>query len=249
MATLAENKLVWDGKYDWPDGGDEWSGPWGGPRMQWYAEILPRIQSIAKGRVLEIACGYGRWTNYLKDIASELTVVDLSEECIAACKKRFKDADIKFHVNDGLSLEMIEPDSIDFIFSYDSLVHANLQVIDSYLSQFDRVLSDEGVAFIHHSNLAEYSEKSKNMNEEEIHWRDSSVSAKLFDQHASAHGLSCIAQELMGWDETKSLIDCYSTVVKKTGSRARKNVVYRNPAHATQTRHIQTLSKLYSHKS
>jgi SAM-dependent methyltransferase len=134
MATLAENKFVWDGDYDWPQQGDEWSGPWGGPTMQWHAEILPRIHSLIKGkRILEIACGYGRWTQFLIEAAAELTVVDLSQECIEACRARFDGANINFHLNDGTSLKIIETNSIDFIFSYDSLVHAELDVIKKYL--------------------------------------------------------------------------------------------------------------------
>lgn len=245
MATLAENKLVWDGKYDWPDGGDEWSGPWGGPRMQWYAEIFPRIESVVKGKVLEIACGYGRWTEFLQGVADELTVVDLSEECIGACQKRFDGSNITFYVNDGMSLDMIKSNSIDFIYSYDSLVHADSTVIDSYLSQFSRVLTEDGSAFIHHSNLGEYSGNHVKFDEEDVHWRDPSVSAKLFETCAAEHGLCCIAQELMGWDKTEALIDCYSTVVQQSSRRARKNIVYRNSEHAIQTQHVRKLSKLY----
>jgi ubiquinone/menaquinone biosynthesis C-methylase UbiE len=38
---------------------------------------------------LEIACGYGRWTQYLKEFCKDIVVVDLSRECIADFRRRF----------------------------------------------------------------------------------------------------------------------------------------------------------------
>src|SRR5438874_933751 len=101
MATIASNKAYWDGKYEWRDGGDEWSRPWGGVRLQWYGTLLPRIHSfVPTGTILEIGCGYGRWTQFLKDLCDRLLVVDLSERCIAACRTRFSAAEhVEYSVN------------------------------------------------------------------------------------------------------------------------------------------------------
>ena len=43
MAKLEENKQVWDGGYEWPAAGDEWSEAWGGAEMQWHGVLMPRI--------------------------------------------------------------------------------------------------------------------------------------------------------------------------------------------------------------
>jgi hypothetical protein len=52
-----------------------------------------------------------------------LTVVDLNEKCISACKTRFAGvAHIRYHVNDGRSLSMVPDESVDFAVSFDSLV-------------------------------------------------------------------------------------------------------------------------------
>jgi hypothetical protein len=48
---------------------------------------------------------------------------------------------------------MIENGSIDFAFSFDSLVHAESDVMSSYAHELARVLKPGGVAFLHHSNL------------------------------------------------------------------------------------------------
>jgi hypothetical protein len=56
--------------------------------------------------------------------------------------------------NDGRSLAGVSEDHFDLVFTYDSLVHAEADVIDSYVSQILRKLNLGGVAFVHHSNLA-----------------------------------------------------------------------------------------------
>ena len=60
MATAKENKRIWDNIYNWKEGGEEWSRPWGGTDMEWYFTILPRIHSfVPTGTILEIASGFG----------------------------------------------------------------------------------------------------------------------------------------------------------------------------------------------
>ena len=59
-------------------------------------------------------------------------------------------------MNDGRSLDMIEDGSVDFAFSFDSLVHADAEVIAGYLRELERKLAPEGVGFVHHSNAGRY---------------------------------------------------------------------------------------------
>jgi ubiquinone/menaquinone biosynthesis C-methylase UbiE len=93
--NVDENKKMWDGDHQWTNRGDEWSVAWGGPSMQWYGPILPRIHRfIPTDTVLEIACGYGRWTQFLKNMCHKLVVIDISEKCIQACRQAFPSAHI-----------------------------------------------------------------------------------------------------------------------------------------------------------
>lgn len=261
MATLEENKLVWDGKYDWPQGGDEWSAAWGGPEMQWYGTLLPRIHAfVPADSILEIACGYGRWTQYLKDLCNQITIIDLSKSCIQACRQRFADeTHIEYVVNNGKSLDMVPDESKDFIFSFDSLVHAEAPVLKGYITQLRRILKPTGVAFIHHSNLGEYpiyskitpfSKKHKllaklKLMEENVHWRESGVTAKIVADHAAASGLQCISQEIVNWGTKKALIDCFSTIVRDDSPLARETQVVRNPRMMDEAETLLKLSKLY----
>jgi hypothetical protein len=59
-------------------------------------------------------------------------------------------------VNDGKSLAMVEDRSVDFAFSFDSLVHVEADVIAAYLNQLGKKLKPGGFAFFHHSNLESY---------------------------------------------------------------------------------------------
>ena len=64
--------------------------------------------------MLELAPGFGRATQYLKELCDRLIVVDLSERCIAACRERFAAAhNIEYHINDGTSLAMVPERAID----------------------------------------------------------------------------------------------------------------------------------------
>jgi ubiquinone/menaquinone biosynthesis C-methylase UbiE len=126
MPSLDENKALWDKSYDWSRAGEEWSREWGSSYMQWHGTLLPRMRAfLPAASVLEIAPGHGRWTRFLKDFCSRLSIVDLSATCIEACRRRFAGAsNISYFVNDGRSLDMVPDGSVDFIFSFDSLVHA-----------------------------------------------------------------------------------------------------------------------------
>jgi SAM-dependent methyltransferase len=218
VPEIGENLAKWKG-FDWRQGGDEWSDWWGGPSSQWRNTLYPRVaEYLPAGRILEIAPGYGRWTQFLREHCDELVGVDLSVECVEACRLRFqKDRRLTFHANDGKSLAAVRDRSIDLAFSFDSLVHVEQDVMDAYLGELARVLTDDGVAFLHHSNLAVYAngESAPRM----AHWRGPSASAQAVARSATGLGLSCFRQELIPWGkEPEFLIDSLSWIVR-AGSR------------------------------
>jgi SAM-dependent methyltransferase len=228
MPALADNISMWNEAYDWSQQGDEWSDAWGGVSYQWWVTLFSRIQGfVPAGRILEIAPGYGRWTHYLRDLCDELVAVDIAETAIAHCRTRFAgDEHVSFHVNDGTSLAIVADRSTDLIFSFDSLVHAEHDVIACYLEEFARVLAADGVAFIHHSNMGAYEPGSYDPGN--IHWRATSVSAELVERGARAVGLRCVSQETVAWGNQTMLNDCFS-VITRAGSRwDRENQVAAN---------------------
>jgi SAM-dependent methyltransferase len=218
MPDLADNISMWNEAYDWSQQGDEWSDAWGGVSYQWWVTLFSRIQGyVPAGRILEIAPGYGRWTHYLRDLCDELVAVDIAETAIAHCRERFAgDTHVSFHVNDGTSLAIAGDRSVDLIFSFDSLVHAERDVIAGYLTEFARVLAADGVAFIHHSNIGAYEPEAYDPHN--IHWRATTVSAEIVERLARAAGLRCVSQETVAWGNETILNDCFS-VITRAGSR------------------------------
>src|SRR5262249_21566843 len=134
------------------------SGCWGRAHMQWYESFLPRISAfVLVDTILGIASGYGRWATFLMSLCNRLIIVELSEKCIELCKQRFGHCShISYYVTDGKSLDMVGDGTVDFIFSFDSLVHAEDVVLKAYASEFSKKLRPNGTAFIHHSNLGQY---------------------------------------------------------------------------------------------
>jgi ubiquinone/menaquinone biosynthesis C-methylase UbiE len=262
VPTIEANRREWDGRYNWLNRGDEWSAGWGGPFMQWYGTIFPRIKAhVPTNSILEIACGFGRWTQYLKDLCKHLTVIDLSEECIQACKQRFSEfSHIEYHVNDGTSLEMIPDASVDFVFSFDSLVHTDEFVIEAYLSQLPRILNKDGVAFIHHSNLGEYRARYSRIRsipklqgllillgvlDKSLYWRDFSVDAKKVETLAEKYGLRCTCQEIVLWGTKRTFIDCMSTIARNSSSVVTTNQIFKNENFMQEVHNLLQLSRLY----
>lgn len=262
MPSVEENQEAWDASYDWFKQGEEWSSEWGGSESQWYGSIYPRIRRhLPAGRILEIAPGYGRWTNYLKDHCSELVAVDLAETCVRACRQRFiVDEHLTFHVNDGKSLAMIPSNSIDFIFSFDSLVHAECEVIEGYLNESKRILRPDGVGFIHHSNFGQYQRELSAIqrvpveSREQVikkkylqpnHWRAASMTAGHFANYCEKADLQCVSQELVNWGTEHLLIDCFSLFTLRGSKWSKPNRLVENPKFMKEARMIKSRSSLY----
>jgi SAM-dependent methyltransferase len=264
MADVDHNLAIWSDSWDWSRAGDEWSDWWGGTEALWTTVLLPRIHAfVPTGTILEIAPGYGRWTQYLKDLCEQLVVVDLTERCIDHCRRRFADADnIEYHVNDGRSLAMVADGSIDFAFSFDSLVHAEMDVLDAYLEQLARKLTPDGVGFIHHSNLGSYLPLVRLARRAPVRllgplvergalinlpaWRAESVTADRFAAACDAAGLACISQEKVSWEHGPYTIDTFSVFTRKGSRWDRPREVLSNPFFVREARRS---ARLYARSS
>jgi SAM-dependent methyltransferase len=243
---------------------------WGGAETHWYATILPRIHRFLPApRILEIAPGYGRWTRFLIDYADEYIGIDLNPECVSACEARFAGVGhAKFVTNDGRSLAAVADDSMDFVFTFDSLVHAEINDIEAYLSELSRTLSQDGVAFVHHSNLGEHrvslkvarllaapAAKSRLANDifrrlrliSWEHWRAPSVTAQKVSNLCAVHGLVCIGQEIIDWGhDTRVMIDCFSLLTRPGSKWQSPNIVVRNPHFMREAMSAHAISEVYT---
>jgi SAM-dependent methyltransferase len=223
MPSLADNFHYYNDQYSWPRDGDEWSDPWGSALSQWESVIQPRIESFLDvDTILEIAPGRGRWTQFLRYRCKRLIVADISPRCIDACRKRFRDSShIEYQVTDGLSLPAVETSSIDFVFSFDSLVHADLDVLLAYLGELKRILRPTGASVLHHSNLGAYPERLERPRGVHLppHRRSDNVSADVIREACGNGGLCCLRQELLNWRNVGFLLDCLSTIRHASSQR------------------------------
>jgi SAM-dependent methyltransferase len=221
--------------------------------MQWDTTIYPRIRPFLPATtIVEIAPGHGRWTRFLLDYCERYIGVDLSEECVSYCQERFSSVTkADFYVNDGRSLPMVEQGEADFVFSFDSLVHAEPDVIADYVSELSVKLSPEGTGFLHHSNVGAADTKfttssryasriaklvpptrpmlaRRGLLQEAYHWRSLSMTAAAFVEMCDRSGLRCVGQEIVNWVGPE-LIDCLSAVARPGSKWDRRTVVKRNP--------------------
>lgn len=164
--------------------------------------------------ILEIAPGHGRCTQFLLPRCRRLTIVDLVPRCIEACRQRFNnDARITFVVNDGCSLPGTPDKSVDFVFSWDSLVHVDRAPIRQYVAEVSRVLKPNGFAFMHHSNLGmQWGQLSDAEKKEGIGLRQPTMSASIMAEDCRDFGLWCVAQELVPQARAGLYNDCYTLI-------------------------------------
>jgi SAM-dependent methyltransferase len=262
MPTVEQNLSLWNEGHDWPLSGDEWSDAWGGAQAQWYGCILPRIFGlIPAAHILEIAPGYGRWTQFLQAYATTLTLVDLAPSCIAACRSRFSGLEhLRYHVNDGRSLDMIEDESLDFVFSFDSLVHADSDTMRSYCLQIARKLRVGGTGFVHHSNLGAYKRwllakrvvvtlcrGYSRLGNLLIHdcLRAPEMTATLMVRFCQEAGLTCTAQEIIPWGLSRRPIDCFTVFKKEKIPIPQSCQVFVNHRFMQEAANTKTLALLY----
>jgi SAM-dependent methyltransferase len=172
---------------------DEWSGPFWDPDGIFYT-LFKRLDLT---RTLEIAAGLGRHAARIVNEAKELVLTDSSIDALQAARERFKD---QAHVStvlsvDGLTIPDQEDASFTSVYSYDAMVHFELETVASYLAEAERLLVPGGHALFHHSNL---SQKPGGVLLDNPGWRNYMTTA-LFTHLARRRGLEVVEQHVLDW--------------------------------------------------
>lgn len=236
------NIAKWNEMYNWPESGEEWSKSWGDSRNQWYMTIYPRIMSCLPARtILEVAPGWGRWTRFLMTECSNYIGFDISEKAIRECERRFCfDGKARFFQNDGKTLAAATDGSVDFIFSMDSLVHAETDAMEPYISEFSRVLSPRGVGFVHHSNMAEH----RMSHIPNPHLRATSLSADVFRSLCEKYNMVCITQEKLNWGQAETN-DCFTLFTRSEKMKGKLTKVWNNQQFHLEINHARTVFEAF----
>jgi SAM-dependent methyltransferase len=253
---------AWGDASSWVDRGDEWSETWGSAEAQWFGCVYPRIRRYLPARsILELAPGHGRWTQFLLEQCEGLIGVDISESAVEVCRSRFADnAKAEFFTNDGRSLDVVPDGSIDFAFSFDSLVHVEADVLGDYLVELAKKLTANGVAWLHHSNLGTLRRQFAVFERvpppfrrplitrgviDQRHLRATTVTADGFADACAAAGLRCVGQELVNWGGRR-LIDCISIVTLPGAAFDSPRQVVRNPNFMAEAESVRLAATVHN---
>lgn len=164
MPSVEWNRQTWSGRHGWERQGDEWTGMadhCGQPYEDWKQSLVDTfiVELVPVGaEVVEIAPGHGRWTEHLLARAKHVDAVDINQSCLDVCAQRFAAADnLALRLTDGSSMSFVADGSVDVVWSFDSFVHMEPEVIQGYLTEFARVIRPGGRAVIHHAGLRPWS--------------------------------------------------------------------------------------------
>ncbi|HEV2811733.1 MAG TPA: class I SAM-dependent methyltransferase [Solirubrobacteraceae bacterium] len=264
MPDLDAIRATWDRPEGWTAGGDEWSGPWGGTDALWHGTLLPRIERFVPARtILEIGPGQGRWSRYFAPLCEELVLVDVAAYALEACRRRLDGAGhVRYEVGDGRSLGIVRDGSVDLAFSFDSLVHAEADVLEAYADELAAKLAPDGVAFLHHSNMGFYRRGARVARAlpERVRreltragvlpsvyaWRAETTTAAWFARACESAGLVCIGQELLRWEHGAFLTDAITLLTPRGSRWERPRVVVRNRRFTDAARSWAVAAPLYA---
>jgi len=112
------------------------------------------FDKINRKDLLELACGHGRHSAQIIDSVDTLTLVDVNQENIDACRVRFaKYQNVRYIANNGNDLSAVAGGSQTGLFCYDAMVHFEASDVIDYLSEISRILTPGGRAVLHYSNM------------------------------------------------------------------------------------------------
>lgn len=134
--------------------GFEWGDPERTPPLRYVKDkfLLPYV--TPKTNALEIGPGGGRWTRYLLP-SKHIFAVDYHEEVLAELRSNLDVANVTYVNNNGDDFPGIEEGNIDFLFSFGTFVHLDVEIIDRYLANIKPLLNSSSNVVI------QYSDKTK----------------------------------------------------------------------------------------
>jgi ubiquinone/menaquinone biosynthesis C-methylase UbiE len=172
---------------------------------QWESLIGPLLAQfpIDYSRTIDFAAGYGRNARKLLEVgAAHITMVDVNPECVAHLEANFPHDRATAVLNNGADLAQLETKGFTFLYTFDAMVHFDIELVIAYLPEFARVLKPGAYALVHHSN---YTANPGGDFRQNPHWRNF-MSADIFKHVATRSGLTVLHQNIFSWGEPNN--DC-----------------------------------------
>jgi ubiquinone/menaquinone biosynthesis C-methylase UbiE len=105
--------------------------------------------------VLEIGPGGGKWTVRYAPLVKRVIVLDVAQRMLDRTQQRCEAdglSNVEYVLGDGSSFATIPDASIDFVFSFDVLVHLALEDTWPYVREYCRVMKTGGHAVLHYAS-------------------------------------------------------------------------------------------------
>jgi SAM-dependent methyltransferase len=201
MAEHLARHVDWTPYYEEAESGVDW---------QWslISKYMPPAPDLST--VLDFACGRGRIAQKFAEIATNLICVDIRKPAIDYCVQRFAARpNVKCLVSGESSLP-VAPNSITFLYSWDSMVHFHQGELATYFKEFHRAMAPGAKGLIHHSNYGALTKEALPWNQNPG-WR-AHVSAKDVHEICTRSGLTVINQTVIDWSQPS--LDCVTTFSK-----------------------------------
>jgi SAM-dependent methyltransferase len=145
--------------------GLEWGDPETVPPLAYVRDHFLKPYLFPDAVVLEIGPGGGRWTRYMLGV-KKIYAVDRHMELLNELKKNVGKKNIEFIRNNGFDFPGVPDQAIDFLFSFGTFVHLDLDIIRQFLENMQRILKADGMVVL------QYADKNKPMAKANIDFSD-----------------------------------------------------------------------------
>jgi ubiquinone/menaquinone biosynthesis C-methylase UbiE len=145
-------RKLWDKKAKYNAEGEVWrerDSDWNARAEECLKYILEPFTDILNKNIiiLDLGCGMGRlsYPIAIRYPNIKMIGIDISPEMIKIAKQNAKDLkNIKYKINDGVSLSEIDNDSINLVFSMTTFQHIPNKIAQGYINEISRVLKKQG---------------------------------------------------------------------------------------------------------
>lgn len=113
-------------------------------------KLKPYLELDSKSRVLDIACGIGRWADSITEDIEEYNGIDFSEELIQIARKRNVRENFRFHVGSATEIEKVMGTEKEYntIIMCGILIYLNDSDLKVTLEQVERLCAKNTVICI-----------------------------------------------------------------------------------------------------
>ncbi len=167
--------------------GLEWGDPEVSPPLKYVRDhfLIPYLSSDTI--MIEIGPGGGRWTRYMLH-TKQIYAVDYHQEILTELKENFNRNNISFIKNNGADFPEIPKNSIDYIFSFGTFVHLEIDIINNYLKNMKPLLKQEA------NIVVQYSDKTKPLGKSNENFSDNNPDRMR--ELILSHGYSILEEDL-----------------------------------------------------